>query len=179
MLLEALSAAADEIARELAPGSVEVRLRGRRGRIRRRPARGRGGRTEPEAPEIDEAATARINLRLPERIKEGVEEAATRERVSVNSWLVRAIAGAVAKGSVRGSARGGSASPIPGGCAGGLPSIPADRSTPRSTRHRLVRITAGDVATTTVEVRPSDETTPRTCAPPRGPASSSPTGTCS
>ena len=31
-LLDALSAAADEITRELAPGSVELRLRGRRAR---------------------------------------------------------------------------------------------------------------------------------------------------
>ena len=58
--------------------------------------------TVAEPPEIDEAATARINLRLPERLKEGVEEAAARERQSVNSWLVRAIASA--RGAERASA---------------------------------------------------------------------------
>jgi hypothetical protein len=98
MLLEALSAAADEITRELAPGSVELRLRGGEPEfvVSAAPS------TEPpEPPEIDEAATARINLRLPERIKEGVEEAAARERLSVNSWLVRAIAAALASNDRR------------------------------------------------------------------------------
>ena len=98
MLLEALSAAADEITRELAPGSVEVRLRAGEPEFVVTPAPS----AEPAEPlEIDEAATARINLRLPERIKEGVEEAAGRERVSVNTWLVRAIAGALANNERR------------------------------------------------------------------------------
>ena len=39
---------------------------------------------------------ARINLRLPEPLKAGVEQAAARERLSVNAWLVRAAAAAVA-----------------------------------------------------------------------------------
>jgi dsRNA-specific ribonuclease len=38
----------------------------------------------------------RINLRLPEQLKAGVEQAAGRERLSVNAWLVRAVAAAVA-----------------------------------------------------------------------------------
>ena len=106
MLLEALSAAADEITRELAPGSVEVRLRaGEPEFVVAQPAAERD-ETAPEPPEIDEAATARINLRLPERLKEGVEEAAARERLSVNSWLVRAIASAVAQGERPRSAKG-------------------------------------------------------------------------
>ena len=106
MLLEAFSAAADEITRELAPGSVEVRLRGRRARVRRGAARDRARGVRGRAAEIDEAAPARINLRLPERLKEGVEEAAARERQSVNSWLVRAIATAVAQGERPRSAKG-------------------------------------------------------------------------
>ena len=104
MLLEALSAAADEITRELAPGSVEVRLRGGEPEFVVTPP----PTAEPaEPPEIDEAATARINLRLPERIKEGVEEAAGRDRVSVNTWLVRAIAGALANNERRRPSSGG------------------------------------------------------------------------
>ena len=51
-------------------------------------------RTAP--PELDEAATARINLRLPEALKADVEQAAARERLSVNAWLIRAVAAAVA-----------------------------------------------------------------------------------
>jgi hypothetical protein len=96
MLLEALSDAADEITRELAPGSVEVRLRaGEPEFVVTQPPAAEPAEA-PAPPEIDEAATARINLRLPERLKEGVEEAAGRERLSVNSWLVRAIAASLA-----------------------------------------------------------------------------------
>jgi HicB family len=48
------------------------------------------------APDADDGATARINLRLPEQLKAGIEEAASRERLSVNAWLVRVAAGALA-----------------------------------------------------------------------------------
>jgi hypothetical protein len=92
MLLEALSAAADEITRELAPTTVEVRLRGSEPEfvVTAPPA------DEPAPPvETDDGATARINLRLPEQLKAGAEQAATREGLSVNSWLVRAVAAAL------------------------------------------------------------------------------------
>jgi hypothetical protein len=101
MLLDALSAAADEITRELAPGSVELRLRGGEPDFVVTPAPGEET-IEPApdatalAPEADESATARINLRLPERLKAGIEEAAGRERLSVNTWLVRVAAVALA-----------------------------------------------------------------------------------
>jgi hypothetical protein len=99
MLLDALSAAADEITRELAPGSVELRLRSGEPDFAVTPPPA-DEPLEPaagvEPPLSDEAATARINLRLPEQLKAGVEQAASRERLSVNSWLVRAIAGALA-----------------------------------------------------------------------------------
>jgi hypothetical protein len=107
MLLEALSAAADEITRELAPGSVDLRLRaGDAEFVVTQPPSEPAETAAPEPPEIDEAATARINLRLPERLKEGVEAAASRERLSVNSWLVRAIASALAQGERPRSAKG-------------------------------------------------------------------------
>jgi hypothetical protein len=104
MLLDVLSAAADEITRELAPGSVELRLRSGEPEFAVTPAPGdeaiepgRDDRTPaPPPPEADEGATARINLRLPERLKAEVEQAAGRERLSVNSWLVRAAAAALA-----------------------------------------------------------------------------------
>jgi hypothetical protein len=41
----------------------------------------------------DEGATARINFRPPEHLKARIEEAAGREGVSVNAWLVRAVSG--------------------------------------------------------------------------------------
>src|SRR3954468_5440455 len=73
-LLDALSAAADEITLELAPGSVELRLRGGAPDFvvtppppDDEPAEG----VDPTGrlPEIDEGEMTRINLRLPEPLK--------------------------------------------------------------------------------------------------------------
>ncbi len=104
MLLDALSAAADEITRDLAPGSVELRLRAGEPDfvVTPAPADEPGEETAdasppPAPPDGDEAATARINLRLPEQLKAGVEQAASRERLSVNAWLVRVAAAAIAR----------------------------------------------------------------------------------
>ncbi len=41
---------------------------------------------------------ARINLRLPDQLKSQVEQSADREGVSINAWLVRAVAAAVDRG---------------------------------------------------------------------------------
>jgi len=102
MLLEALAEAADEITLELAPGSVQIRLRGRDPELVVTPPP-----TVPPMPppttddvtvassETDDGGTARITLRLPESLKQRLEEAAARQSVSVNSWLVRAITAAI------------------------------------------------------------------------------------
>jgi hypothetical protein len=110
MLLDALSAAADEITREFAPGSVELRLRAGEPEFVVTP----GPADEPvepardtPPPDVDEGATARINLRLPEQLKASVEQAAGRERLSVNAWLVRVAAAAVAHEDRRPRPRGG------------------------------------------------------------------------
>jgi hypothetical protein len=112
MLLDALSAAADEITRELAPGSVELRLRAGEPDFVVTPPPGdqavEPAPDEPPAPpEADEGATARINLRLPEQIKAGIEQAASRERLSVNAWLVRVAAAALAHDHRPARPRGG------------------------------------------------------------------------
>jgi hypothetical protein len=94
-LLEALSEAAEQITRDLAPGSVDVRLRGR----------------DPEftvssevladtpavvAPESDDdGGTWRVTLRLPEHLRQRVDAAARGEGLSVNAWLVRAVTAAL------------------------------------------------------------------------------------
>jgi HicB-like protein involved in pilus formation len=108
-LLSALSAAADEITSELAPGSVHVRLRGGEpdfvvtppptGPAFDEQAEG-GGAGPPDIPpsappEGDEGAVSRINLRLPESLKARVEEAAATAGLSTNAWLVRAAASAL------------------------------------------------------------------------------------
>ncbi|MEU6726897.1 hypothetical protein ABZ917_24620 [Nonomuraea wenchangensis] len=108
-LLEALSAAADEITRDLAPGAVEVRLRGRDPDFVVTPPPGGGAPYEedgvpshppvtPAPPDADEGGTSRISLRVPEHLKPRIEEAAGREGLSVNAWLVRAVAGALDAG---------------------------------------------------------------------------------
>lgn len=99
-LLDTLSAAADEITRDLAPGSVEVRLRRRDAEfaVTLPPAPvTETAAPEPIAPppEADDGAVSRINLRLPEQLKQRVEEAASRERLSTNAWLVRAATAAL------------------------------------------------------------------------------------
>ena len=98
MLLETLSAAADEITRELAPGSVELRLRAGEPEfvVSLPPSDEPAAEASPPLPaDAEEGPTARINLRLPEQLKTSVEQAAARERLSVNSWLVRAAASAL------------------------------------------------------------------------------------
>lgn len=102
-LLDALSAAADEITRELAPGSVELRLRAGEAEFVVMPVPAdelvepaTGTPPAPAPPDADEGAMTRINLRLPERLKAGIEDAAGRERLSVNAWLVRVVAAALA-----------------------------------------------------------------------------------
>ena len=116
-LLDALSAAADELTRELAPGSVELRLRAGEPELVLSPAPAdppddpapaAGAHLLPPS-DGEEGATARINLRLPEQLKAAVEQAAARERLSVNAWLVRAAAAAVANDDRRPRRRGGPA----------------------------------------------------------------------
>ncbi|MFI0420809.1 toxin-antitoxin system HicB family antitoxin [Spongiactinospora sp. 9N601] len=103
-LLEALSAAAGEITRDLAPGSVEVRLRGRDPRFvvtvpqPHGQAPEPGGEPAPPVPPVsdaDEGSAARVSLRVPEHLKARIEEAAGREGLSLNAWLVRALTAAV------------------------------------------------------------------------------------
>jgi hypothetical protein len=99
-LLDALSAAAGEITRELAPGSVELRLRGREPSfVVTTPAEDDAGATPVPPPPVpvdgDDTAISRINLRLPDALKSLVEQAAARDGLSVNAWLVRAAGAAV------------------------------------------------------------------------------------
>lgn len=109
-LLEALSAAADEITRELAPGSVSVRLRGREpefvvtpppaghpgeGTARHGPEADPVPPPPPPSPEGEEGGLSRITLRLPEYLKPHIEEAARHAALSVNAWLVRAVTAAL------------------------------------------------------------------------------------
>jgi hypothetical protein len=85
-MLDLFSQVAVELSSKLPSGHVEVRLAGQ----------------EPELIFVDtpagdagaaaEELSARISLRLPESLKSAVEQAAAREGVSTNAWLIRAIA---------------------------------------------------------------------------------------
>ena len=85
-MLDLFSQVAVELSSKLPSGHIEVRLAGQ----------------EPELVFVDapaeaagvagEELSARISLRLPESLKGSVEKAAEREGISVNTWLVRAIA---------------------------------------------------------------------------------------
>jgi len=112
-LQDALGSAVEEITCDLAPGSVELRLRGRDPEfvVTRPPADVAAvqpgdagadagaawsvGEELVPAGETDDGTTARINLRLPDHLKTRVESAARREGLSVNTWLVRATAAAL------------------------------------------------------------------------------------
>ncbi|OIK28200.1 hypothetical protein [Streptomyces malaysiense] len=101
-LLEVVSQAAEEISADLPSGSVDVRLQGSN------PGFTVTTTAEPTAhqapapqdsaplpPLADEGPLARITVRMPEQLKQHVDEAAGREGVSANAWLVRAAAAAV------------------------------------------------------------------------------------
>ncbi|UFS58798.1 toxin-antitoxin system HicB family antitoxin [Subtercola endophyticus] len=140
VLLEALSEAAGEITREIAPGSVEVRLRGRDPEfavsVASQPvfaerSAGVSNATSPDAafgvatplvtprdvePALeasqpdgigadlrDDVSTSRTTLRLPDQLKGRVEKAAAHEGLSLNTWLVRAIADALEPKARRGA----------------------------------------------------------------------------
>jgi hypothetical protein len=129
MVLGVLSDAASEITREIAPGSVDVVLRGRdpylvvtrpapagfaerghpeRGDTQTGITRAGAGPSTPgdavPAEPLDDTVTSRTTLRLPDRLKARAEQAAAEEGLSVNSWFVRAIAGAL-EPNVRRAAR--------------------------------------------------------------------------
>src|SRR6185312_3272770 len=109
-LLEALSAAAEEISAELAPGSVDVRLRGGTAAFVVTPPAPAAPAANATAPvevrlpvaEGDDAAMVRINLRLPANLKALIEDAAAAGGLSVNAWIVRAAAAGLANEGRRG-----------------------------------------------------------------------------
>ncbi len=112
-LQDVLAAAVEEITVELAPGSVELRLRGRDPEFVVTPPMGPsteelsegGGSSQtgwPAQAEGEDDSISRINLRMPESLKTRIEQAAGSEGLSVNSWLVRAAsAGLERAASVR------------------------------------------------------------------------------
>ena len=94
-LLEALSDAAEEITRELAPRSVDVRLRGRDPQFTVSAGEDAPDHAPPVPDAADDGGTWRVTLRLPESLRSPVDAAARAEGLSVNAWLGRAVASAL------------------------------------------------------------------------------------
>jgi hypothetical protein len=109
-LLAALSAATDEITLDLAPGSVDLRLRGGDPQfvvilpdassmeVDDEPddVAPLGGETQgPRHLTAEGGPTSRINLRISAQLRARIEEAAGHEGLSANAWLVRAAAAAL------------------------------------------------------------------------------------
>lgn len=86
-LLDVVTEVAAELSANL-PGRIDVRLAGREPEL---------VYVEEEAAEpapaagADDGLTARITLRLPEPLKAEIELAASREGLSINAWIVRAL----------------------------------------------------------------------------------------
>jgi HicB family len=85
-LLDALGEAALEISAQLPEGHIEVRLVGQEPALVYV-----GEEAAPPEPAAEDGLTARITLRLPETLKASIEVNASREGISVNSWIVRAL----------------------------------------------------------------------------------------
>ncbi len=108
VIQEALSDAAQETPRDLAPGPVEHRLRGRALEFVVTPASALGPadrepayQAPPPAREAEgsgEGGTSRISFRPPEELKARIEDAAEREGLSVNAFLVRTLFSALDPG---------------------------------------------------------------------------------
>lgn len=89
-ILDALTEAALELSGQIPTGHVEVRLAGQD------PTLVFVAEQEAATPATaEDDQSARITLRLPESLKARVDDAAAREGVSVNTWLVRALSRAV------------------------------------------------------------------------------------
>jgi HicB family len=86
-LLGLLPEAALEVSSQLPAGHVELRLAGEEPSLVY-------VSDEAGAPptQADDALRARITLRLPDSLKTSLEAAAARDGVSLNSWIVKALA---------------------------------------------------------------------------------------
>jgi hypothetical protein len=108
-LISALSDAAGVISAELAPSSVELRMSGDDPEFvvtvsspssepaLLLPGAGSGEEVPADLGEPDEdEPLSRISLRLPASVKARVDEQATKDGISTNAWLVRAVMDALA-----------------------------------------------------------------------------------
>ena len=86
-LIEALGEAALELSSQLDDGRVEVRFAGADPEF----VYVREESEELAVASPEETLSARITLRVPDALKQRVEDAASRDGVSVNTWIVQAL----------------------------------------------------------------------------------------
>jgi hypothetical protein len=98
-LLDVLQEAAMELTAQLPSGRIDVRLSG--GDVQLAYVG-----DEPASQPADEDTSARVTLRLSERLKAQAESAAGREGVSLNTWLVRTISAGLGRRTVGNRLRG-------------------------------------------------------------------------
>jgi hypothetical protein len=96
-VIDAMSAMAAEVTAALDGALVDIRVRGRDPEVVVVPATAHAEAEEPPAPGEgddgeDDGSVARISLRLPDALKLRAERAAAAEGLSLNAWLVRAVA---------------------------------------------------------------------------------------
>jgi HicB-like protein involved in pilus formation len=96
-VIDALSAMAAEVTAALDGAVVDIRVRGRDPEVVVVPAAPHADAAEPPVDEPDDdtdedGSVARISLRLPDALKTRAERAAAAEGLSLNAWLIRAVA---------------------------------------------------------------------------------------
>jgi hypothetical protein len=96
-ILGAINEAALEVSAQIPGGHVDVRFADNEAVLVYSESEHRSGTSSDDDP-----STARISLRLPQSLKEAIEDSAARESLSVNAWLVRALTKAVATRGRRG-----------------------------------------------------------------------------
>jgi predicted HicB family RNase H-like nuclease len=100
-LLDVLTEVAAELSASL-PGRVDVRLAGREPEL----VYVEEEAAEPTPPaSAEDGLTARITLRLPEPLKAQIEIAASREGLSINAWIIRALTRRLERKTVRAGRR--------------------------------------------------------------------------
>lgn len=101
-LLDLLGQAGLELSDQLPDGHVELRLAGRDAELVYSPDE----TSPPPAQPDQDAATARLTLRMSDQLKGTVERVAAQQGLSTNAWLVAAVKQALDK-QAKGSRRGG------------------------------------------------------------------------
>ena len=92
-ILDVLAEAVQEVDAQLASGRVDLRIEGGEPALVYTGSQPEGAGAEAST---DDPASARITLRIAEALKARAEVAAAREGISLNTWLTRAVASAVA-----------------------------------------------------------------------------------